>query len=347
VPFDLPPYEEDTLTRRIDPAPFVPAADALRKERCDEIFQIQINGLAKRLVHTHLQTAVIGVSGGLDSTLALLVTVMTFDALGLPRKQIVGVTMPGFGTTGRTYNNAIQLIRSLGVTLLEIPIKEACEQHFKAIGHDGKTPDITYENTQARERTQILMDLANKENGLVIGTGDLSELALGWMTYNGDHISMYAVNVSIPKTLVRYLVEWVAENRVDEVSRKTLSDIIDTPISPELIPANENGTIRQKTEDLVGPYELHDFFLYHFIRFGASPAKIFYLAQQAFKEKYTPDIIKKWLHTFFRRFFAQQFKRNCLPDGPKVGSISLSPRSDWRMPSDASVALWLNELEAL
>ncbi|MDR3262170.1 MAG: NAD(+) synthase [Tannerella sp.] len=347
VPVTLPPDKPATLSRPVDSAPFVPAADDEREERCEEIFHIQINGLAKRLVHTRTQTVVVGVSGGLDSTLALLVAVMTFDTLGLPRKQIIGVSMPGFGTSGRTYRNAEQLIRSLNVTLREIPIEKACRQHFSDIGHDGQTPDITYENTQARERTQILMDLANKENGLVIGTGDLSELALGWATYNGDHMSMYAVNASIPKTLVRYLVEWVAHHRVDETSRKTLLDIADTPISPELIPADANDTIRQKTEDLIGPYELHDFFLYHFMRFGASPGKIYFLAQQAFKGKYTRESIKKWLRVFFSRFFAQQFKRSCLPDGPKVGSISLSPRSDWRMPSDASVALWLGEIDAL
>lgn len=345
IPFNLAPVKETKLHRQIDPMPFVPSADAVRDERCEEIFRIQVNGLAKRLTHTQVKTAIIGVSGGLDSTLALLVTVMTFDALNIPRKQIIGVTMPGFGTTGRTYKNAIDLMHSLGVTTREISIVDASTQHLKDIGHNGQTQDITYENTQARERTQILMDLANMESGLVIGTGDLSELALGWATYNGDHMSMYAVNVSIPKTLVRYLVEWVAAHRVDEPSRKTLLDIIHTPISPELIPAYENDTIRQKTEDLVGPYELHDFFLYHFIRFGAPPAKIYYLAQQAFNEKYDPATIKKWLHTFMHRFFSQQFKRNCLPDGPKVGSISLSPRSDWRMPSDASVNLWLKEME--
>lgn len=347
ISFDMSPYSNFKLNRRIDPMPFVPSSGIFRDERCEEIFQIQINGLAKRLVHTHIKTALIGVSGGLDSTLALLVTAMTFDALGISRKQIIGVTMPGFGTTGRTYNNAIELMRSLGITVREISIVDASKQHFKDIGHDGITHDVTYENTQARERTQILMDLANMENGLVIGTGDLSELALGWATYNGDHMSMYAVNVSIPKTLVKYLVEWVAMHKMDGASRETLLDIVDTPISPELLPANENDTIRQITENLVGPYELHDFFLYHFMRFGAPPAKIYFLAQHAFKEKYDKQTIKKWLQTFIRRFFNQQFKRNCLPDGPKVGSISLSPRSDWRMPSDASVSLWLKEIEGL
>ncbi len=340
IPFALSENSgQPVLTRSVDPHPFTPSGDAL-KERCEEIFQIQVAGLAKRIVHTHSRTAVVGISGGLDSTLALLVTVMTFDALNIPR-------MPGFGTTDRTYTNACDLIRSLGVTLKEISIKDACLQHFKDISHNPSVHDVTYENSQARERTQILMDVANQENGMVIGTGDLSELALGWATYNGDHMSMYGVNGSIPKTLVRYLVEWVAHNRVDEASRATLLDIVDTPISPELIPADENGNIKQKTEDLVGPYELHDFFLYHFLRFGSSPAKIYFLAQQAFGGSYDKETIRKWLHTFFRRFFQQQFKRSCLPDGPKVGSVSLSPRGDWRMPSDAMATLWLKEIEGL
>ena len=347
IPFVLSENSgQPVLTRSVDPHPFTPSGDAL-KERCEEIFQIQVAGLAKRIVHTHSRTAVVGISGGLDSTLALLVTVMTFDALNIPRNQILGITMPGFGTTDRTYTNACDLIRSLGVTLKEISIKDACLQHFKDISHNPSVHDVTYENSQARERTQILMDVANQENGMVIGTGDLSELALGWATYNGDHISMYGVNGSIPKTLVRYLVEWVAHNRVDEASRATLLDIVDTPISPELIPADENGNIKQKTEDLVGPYELHDFFLYHFLRFGSSPAKIYFLAQQAFGGSYDKETIRKWLHTFFRRFFQQQFKRSCLPDGPKVGSVSLSPRGDWRMPSDAMATLWLKEIEGL
>jgi NAD+ synthase (glutamine-hydrolysing) len=347
IPFALSENSgQPVLTRSVDPHPFTPSGDAL-KERCEEIFQIQVAGLAKRIVHTHSRTAVVGISGGLDSTLALLVTVMTFDALNIPRNQILGITMPGFGTTDRTYTNACDLIRSLGVTLKEISIKDACLQHFKDISHNPSVHDVTYENSQARERTQILMDVANQENGLVIGTGDLSELALGWATYNGDHMSMYGVNGSIPKTLVRYLVEWVAHNRVDEASRATLLDIVDTPISPELIPADENGNIKQKTEDLVGPYELHDFFLYHFLRFGSSPAKIYFLAQQAFDGSYDKETIRKWLHTFFRRFFQQQFKRSCLPDGPKVGSVSLSPRGDWRMPSDAMATLWLKEIEEL
>ena len=347
IPFALSENSgQPVLTRSVDPHPFTPSGDAL-KERCEEIFQIQVAGLAKRIVHTHSRTAVVGISGGLDSTLALLVTVMTFDALNIPRNQILGITMPGFGTTDRTYTNACDLIRSLGVTLKEISIKDACLQHFKDISHNPSVHDVTYENSQARERTQILMDVANQKNGMVIGTGDLSELALGWATYNGDHMSMYGVNGSIPKTLVRYLVEWVAHNRVDEASRATLLDIVDTPISPELIPADENGNIKQKTEDLVGPYELHDFFLYHFLRFGSSPAKIYFLAQQAFGGSYDKETIRKWLHTFFRRFFQQQFKRSCLPDGPKVGSVSLSPRGDWRMPSDAMATLWLKEIEGL
>ena len=335
-----------SLTRPVDPHPFTPSGEAL-KERCEEIFHIQVAGLAKRLVHAHAQTAVVGISGGLDSTLALLVTVMTFDALKMPRGQIIGITMPGFGTTDRTYTNACDLIRSLGVTLKEIPIKEACLQHFRDIDHDPSVHDVTYENSQARERTQLLMDVANQKNGLVIGTGDLSELALGWATYNGDHMSMYGVNGSIPKTLVKYLVEWVANHKVDDASRLTLLDIVDTPISPELIPADESGNIKQKTEDLVGPYELHDFFLYHFLRFGSHPSKIYFLAQKAFAGIYDNATVKKWLYTFFRRFFQQQFKRSCLPDGPKVGSVSLSPRGDWRMPSDAVSRLWSEEIERI
>lgn len=347
IDFDLGVLPADfTLSRFVDPYPFVPMGEALT-ERCEEILNIQVHGLAKRYAHTQLKTAVIGISGGLDSTLALLVTVMTFDLLKKPRKEIIGITMPGFGTTDRTYQNAVGLIRSLGVTLREISITAASLQHFSDIGHDPDIHDVTYENTQARERTQILMNIANKENGLVVGTGDLSELALGWATYNGDHMSMYGVNSSIPKTLVKYLVEWVAKNRMDETSRDILLDIIDTPISPELIPADTDGNITQKTEDLVGPYELHDFFLYHNLRFGASPTRIYYLAQIAFKDKYNSVTIKKWLRTFFRRFFMQQFKRNCLPDGPKVGSVSFSPRGDWRMPSDATATLWLEEIDRL
>ena len=338
--------KELNLTRTFDMHPFVPQGETLN-ERCEEVFSIQVAGLAQRLVHTGAKTAVIGISGGLDSTLALLVCVRTFDKLELPRKNIIGVTMPGFGTTDRTYHNALSLMKSLGITIREISIKEACIQHFKDINHDINIHDVTYENSQARERTQILMDIANQTWGMVIGTGDLSELALGWATYNGDHMSMYGVNGSVPKTLVKYLVKWVAENDIDEESRITLLDIVETPISPELIPADENGEIQQKTEDLVGPYELHDFFLYYFMRFGFRPSKIYYLANIAFKDIYDEETIKKWLSTFFRRFFNQQFKRSCLPDGPKVGSISISPRGDWRMPSDASSAAWLKEIENL
>lgn len=334
------------LTRTFNPHPFVPQGSELNS-RCEEIFSIQIAGLAQRLLHTGAKTAVIGISGGLDSTLALLVCVKTFDKLGLSRKDILGITMPGFGTTDRTYHNAIDLMNSLGVSIREISIREACIQRFKDIGHDLNIHDVTYENSQARERTQILMDIANQTWGMVIGTGDLSELALGWATYNGDHMSMYGVNAGIPKTLVKHLVQWVAENGMDEASKATLLDIVDTPISPELIPADENGEIKQKTEDLVGPYELHDFFLYYFLRFGFRPSKIYFLAQTAFSGVYDDETIKKWLQTFFRRFFNQQFKRSCLPDGPKVGSISISPRGDWRMPSDASSAAWLKEIAEL
>ena len=303
-------------------------------------------GLAKRLVHTRSKRVVIGISGGLDSTLALLVCVKTFDKLGMPRKGILGVTMPGFGTTDRTYKNALSLMESLGIDMQEISIADAVRQHFKDIDHDINNHDVTYENSQARERTQILMDLSNKVGALVVGTGDLSELALGWATYNGDHMSMYGVNASIPKTLIRYLVRSVAESEgIDKKSHDTLLDVIDTPISPELTPADEQGNIKQKTEDLVGPYELHDFFLYYMLRHGFTPEKILFLAKHAFKtgtkeEKYDEETIKRWLGVFMRRFFSQQFKRSCLPDGPKVGSVSLSPRGDWRMPSDASGELW-------
>jgi NAD+ synthase (glutamine-hydrolysing) len=310
---------------------------------CEEILNIQVAGLAKRLHHIGVKTAVIGISGGLDSTLALLVTVKAFDKLQLDRKGIVGITMPGFGTTDRTYNNAMALMKTLGVSIREISIAKSVTQHFEDIGHDIAVHDVTYENGQARERTQILMDVANQVNGLVVGTGDLSELALGWATYNGDHMSMYGVNAGVPKTLIRYLVSYVA----GEMATDILFDIIDTPISPELIPADENGQIKQKTEDLVGPYELHDFFIYYFLRYGFSPKKIFIMAQKAFAGEYDDDTIKKWLKTFCRRFFIQQFKRSCLPDGPKVGSVSLSPRGDWRMPSDASFALWVKACEEL
>ena len=318
--------KELTLTRKFNSHPFVPQGIELN-EHCEEVFSIQVAGLAQRLVHTGAKTAVIGISGGLDSTLALLVCVKTFDKLGLSRKDILGITMPGFGTTDRTYHNAIDLMKSLGISIREISIKDACIQHFKDIDHNINVHDVTYENSQARERTQILMDVANQTWGMVM--------------------SMYGVNASVPKTLVKYLVQWVAVNGMDENSKATLLDIVDTPISPELIPADENGEIKQKTEDLVGPYELHDFFLYYFLRFGFRPSKIFYLANIAFKDMYDEKTIKKWLSTFFRRFFNQQFKRSCLPDGPKVGSISISPRGDWRMPSDASSAMWLKEIEAL
>lgn len=342
----IPEVSVFELTRKISPTPFIPAGLELDK-RCEEIFSIQIGGLAKRFVHTQSKTAVIGISGGLDSTLALLVTVLTFDKLSIPRTNIIGITMPGFGTTGRTYNNAIDLMKSLGVTIREIDITAASLQHFSDIGHSEDIHDVTYENTQARERTQILMNVANKEGGLVIGTGDLSELAMGWCTYNGDHMSMYGVNSGIPKTLIRYLVSWVANHKVSGQSAATLHDILDTPVSPELLPTDENGDIAQKTEDIIGPYVLHDFFLYYMVRYGFRPAKIFFLAQHAFAGKYTDDDIQKWLKTFVRRFFSQQFKRSCLPDGPKVGSINLSPRGDWRMPSDAVATMWLKDLEDL
>ncbi len=337
----------DVLTRfdrRVDPSPFVPAADGHRDERCREIFSIQTGGLAQRMHHTRSTRAVVGISGGLDSTLALLVTVETFDRLKLDRKGIIGVTMPGFGTTGRTYNNALRMMRSLGVTVREIPIGAACLQHFADIGLDAEDRSVTYENSQARERTQILMDIANKENGLVIGTGDLSELALGWATYNGDHMSMYGVNCGVPKTLVRHLVGWYA-SRCDGDTAATLRDVMDTPISPELLPADENGAIAQKTEDLVGPYELHDFFLYNFVRQGFAPDKIEFLAGRAFAGVYDAETIRHWLRTFVRRFFNQQFKRSALPDGPKVGSVSLSPRGDWRMPSDGCGDEWLKMIQ--
>lgn len=336
-----------SLLREIDTLPFVPDDNDM-EHSCNEIFSIQIAGLAKRIMHTACKHLIVGISGGLDSTLALLVCVKTFDKLGMNRKGIVGVTMPGFGTTDRTYNNALSLMNSLGVTIREISIADSVKVHFNDIGHDISVHDVTYENSQARERTQILMDLSNQLKGMVVGTGDLSELALGWATYNGDHMSMYGVNAGIPKTLIKYLVRDVAYNAMDEKSRNTLLDIIDTPISPELIPAEEDGTIKQKTEDLVGPYELHDFFLYYFLRFGFRPSKIYLLARKAFDAAdYEDDTIKHWIKVFFHRFFTQQFKRSCLPDGPKVGSVSLSPRGDWRMPSDASSALWLKECETL
>ena len=344
LPLNL--MREFMLTRHFDQHPFIPKTENMQ-DACDEIFNIQVSGLAKRLVHTNCKTAIIGISGGLDSTLALLVVTKTFDKLGLDRKGIVGVTMPGFGTTDRTYKNAMTLMENLGVTIREIDITASVLQHFKDIGHDASVHDATYENAQARERTQILMDLSNQLGGLVIGTGDLSELALGWCTYNGDHMSMYAVNASVPKTLIQYLVSYAAETAEDETVRQTLNDIVETPISPELKPADDKGDIAQKTEDLVGPYELHDFFLYYVLRCGFRPSKIYWLAQNAFRGVYADGVILHWMRLFFRRFFSQQFKRSCLPDGPKVGSVSLSPRGDWRMPSDAMSTNWLNELEEL
>ena len=344
LPLNL--MREFTLTRHFDQHPFIPKTENMQ-DACDEIFNIQVSGLAKRLVHTNCKTAIIGISGGLDSTLALLVVTKTFDKLGLDRKGIVGVTMPGFGTTDRTYKNAMILMENLGVTIREIDITASVLQHFKDIGHDASVHDATYENAQARERTQILMDLSNQLGGLVIGTGDLSELALGWCTYNGDHMSMYAVNASVPKTLIQYLVSYAAETAEDETVCQTLNDIVETPISPELKPADDKGDIAQKTEDLVGPYELHDFFLYYVLRCGFRPSKIYWMAQNAFRGVYADGVILHWMRLFFCRFFSQQFKRSCLPDGPKVGSVSLSPRGDWRMPSDAMSTNWLDELEEL
>lgn len=341
IEFGFKNKEIINFNRYIDKHPFVPKNEIEREKRCKEIFNIQAAALAKRFSYTKLEKAVIGISGGLDSTLALLVIVKTFDMLGIDRKNIVTITMPGFGTTDRTYNNAINLCKHLNTETREINIVDACLQHFKDIGHDVDKHDVTYENVQARERTQILMDIANKEGGLLIGTGDLSELALGWATYNGDHMSMYSVNCSIPKTLVRYLVHYVAEKELSGEVSEILLDILDTPVSPELLPKDKEGNIAQKTEDIVGPYELHDFFLYHFIKEGATPEKLSFLAKAAFKESYSNEEIEKWLNTFLRRFFTQQFKRSCLPDGPKVGSISLSPRGDLRMPSDASYNSWI------
>ena len=327
------------LQRNYDAHPFIPKSEDMA-ESCEEIFNIQVMGLARRLEHINCKNVVVGISGGLDSTMALLVCIRTFDKLGLDRKGIHGITMPGFGTTDRTHNNAVRLMEILGISQQEISIVPAVKQHFLDINHDPENHNITYENSQARYRTMLLMDIANQVNGIVIGTGDLSELALGWATYNGDHMSMYGVNASVPKTLIKHLVRYVADYHIDEGAKETLLDIIDTPISPELIPAAENGEIKQKTEDLVGPYELHDFFLYHFMRFGFSPEKLFLLASKAFDGMYDVETIRHWLKTFLRRFFQQQFKRSCLPDGPKVGSVSLSPRGDWRMPSDASSILW-------
>lgn len=338
--------EETKLVRFFDADPFVPSSADQLSDRCEEILNIQALGLKKRLAHTHAKSAVVGISGGLDSTLALLVTARAFDMLGLSRKGIVAVTMPGFGTTDRTYNNAVAMIKSLGATFKEVSIAKAVMQHFADIDHDASIHDVTYENSQARERTQILMDIANQANGFVIGTGDLSELALGWATYNGDHMSMYAVNASVPKTLVRHLVRHYADTSADEVLAGVLYDVLDTPVSPELLPP-EDGTISQKTEDLVGPYELHDFFLYQMLRMCFPPAKIYRVAKEAFAGRYSNETILKWLRTFYWRFFSQQFKRSCLPDGPKVGSVAVSPRGDLRMPSDACASAWIKEVETL
>ena len=331
--------ELSDIQREVPRLPFVPQSDACRDERCAEIFAIQSAGLAKRIEHTGAKKAVIGISGGLDSTLALLVCVNTMKLLGRPMTDTLAVTMPGFGTTGRTYRNAVNLCGLLGVELREIGIKEACLEHFRSIGHDPDEHNVVYENAQARERTQILMDVANQAGGFVVGTGDLSEIAMGWCTYNADHMSMYAVNCSVPKTLIRYLIAWVGD-RSEAPVRDILRDIIDTPVSPELLPAAPDGTIRQKTEDIIGPYEIHDFFLYHFIKYGAPPEKLLFLAERAFGNEYPETKLRTFLRTFLRRFFSQQFKRSCSTDGPKVGSISLSPRGDWRMPSDAAAQAW-------
>ena len=339
--------DNNELSTKINNMPFVPGDIAKRNERCGEILTIQAMGLKKRLEHTNAKSAVIGISGGLDSTLALLVTVRAFDMLGRDRKGIVAVTMPGFGTTDRTYDNALKMIEKLGTTFIEINISDAANEHFKAIGHDSSIHDVTYENVQARQRTLYLMNLANQYNGFVVGTGDLSELALGWATYNGDHMSMYGVNASIPKTLVRHLVRYYADTCDDIELNKVLMDVLDTPVSPELLPPQDNGEIAQKTEDLVGPYELHDFFMYYMLRLGYTPKKIYYLARNAFEGGYDDETILKWLKTFYRRFFAQQFKRSCLPDGPKVGTVAVSPRGDLRMPSDACATIWLKELEEI
>ena len=333
------------LTRTFPKKPFVPSDEQTRAQRCEEILTIQAMGLKKRLAHTNARTAVVGISGGLDSTLALLVTARAFDMLGRDKKDIIAVTMPCFGTTDRTYQNACEMSKKVGATLIEVPIADAVNVHFRDIGHDPEDHSVTYENCQARERTQVLMDIANKTWGMVIGTGDLSELALGWATYNGDHMSMYGVNASVQKTLVRHLVKYAADDTKDEALKNVLYDVLDTPVSPELLPPKD-GDIAQKTEDLVGPYELHDFFLYFMLRFGYEPSKIFRIACMTFDGEYDKEIIFKWLETFCRRFFSQQFKRSCLPDGPKVGTVALSPRGDWRMPSDACVAVWMKDLEA-
>ena len=345
VPFQLRETETE-LTRFVDPSPFVPADADARRKHCEDVFAIQAMGLKKRMEHTGAETAVIGISGGLDSTLALLVIARAFDLMKKSRKDIVAVTMPGFGTTDRTYDNAVNMIKQLGATFMEVSIKDSVRQHFKDIGHDESKHDVTYENAQARERTQILMDVANQKNGMVIGTGDMSELALGWATYNGDHMSMYCVNGSVPKMLVRHVVRYYADTCGEAVLKNVLYDVLDTPVSPELLPP-ENGQIAQKTEDLVGPYELHDFVMYYVLRHGFSPEKIYMLAKIAFRGIYNNATILKWLKTFYRRFFMQQFKRSCLPDGPKVGTLSVSPRGDLMMPSDACARIWMDELEHL
>ena len=347
VPFTVEMEKEAVeLTRVFPKTPFVPSDESARAERCEEILTIQAMGLKKRLAHTNSKTAVVGISGGLDSTLALLVTARAFDMLGRDKKDIIAVTMPCFGTTDRTYQNACEMSKKTGATLREVPIAEAVNVHFRDIGQDPEEHDVTYENSQARERTQVLMDIANRTGGMVIGTGDMSELALGWATYNGDHMSMYGVNASVPKTLVRHLVKYAADETKDQELKSVLYDVLDTPVSPELLPPKD-GDIAQKTEDLVGPYELHDFFLYYMLRFGYEPAKIFRLAKRAFEGDYDGEVILKWLKTFCRRFFSQQFKRSCLPDGPKVGTVALSPRGDWRMPSDACAAVWMKELDEI
>ena len=338
--------EDTTLTRKIPASPFIPEYETERAERCEEILNIQSQGLKKRILHTNAQTAVIGISGGLDSTLAILVTARAFDMLKKERKDIIAVTMPCYGTTDRTYNNACRMAKKLGATLIEVPIADAVDCHFRDIGHDKADHDVTFENAQARERTQVLMDIANKKGGMVIGTGDLSELVLGWATYNGDHMSMYGVNGDVPKTLVRHLVRYYAETCSDKEMKDVLMDVLDTPVSPELLPPSE-GQIAQKTEDLVGPYELHDFYLYYMLRFGFEPAKIYRLAKAAFEGVYSDEVILKWLKTFCRRFFTQQFKRSCLPDGPRVGTVGVSPRGGLHMPSDACAALWMKSLEEL
>lgn len=345
VPFHVK-KEETVLTRTISQSPFIPEKEHERKICCEDILMIQAMGLKKRLEHTYANAAVVGISGGLDSTLALLVTAKAFDLIGKDKKDIIAVTMPCFGTTDRTYKNACEMTRRVGATLREVPIADAVNVHFRDIGQDPEKHDVTFENAQARERTQVLMDIANQIGGMVIGTGDMSELALGWATYNGDHMSMYGVNGSVPKTFVRHLVKYAADTAKDEGLKEVLYDVLDTPVSPELLPPKD-GDIAQKTEDLVGPYELHDFYMYYMLRFGYSPAKVFKLAEVAFEGVYDRETILKWMKTFYRRFFTQQFKRSCLPDGPKVGTVALSPRGDWRMPSDASAAVWLKELEEI